>query len=270
MYDNKYLFEYSYAFKEYNAKQYINYLNYTTNIIDVFKYFSSKLFSIFTNKTYVDENYFNIYLNLLISYVNVNQNFLLLYLISEFDYNNAKLIINMIINKFNIINNTNVTLSNNDVVMSNNNYNTYNRIYGSKFNFIVIIYYYIYFIYKCMSIDIYDYNKFLDDLNANFINRVNVDLIVTFGEFIIKKYTTNIYNDCIENLIRLFTYSGNNINLDFSTYYCYLININTFNNGLFTQNNNFAVSEQNTYVNILNNNQEINYTLTNLNYSPIN
>ena len=258
LYDNQFLFDYEYSFKEYNSKQYNNFLDTTNNIIDVFKYFGSKLFNIFTNSTYIDENYFNNYIILMISYVNTNQNFLLLYLISEFDYNNSLLIINSFIYKFNTINNTNISLSNYN--------NKYNKTYGSKFNFIVIIYYYIYFIYKCMEIDINNYNIYLNALNAlnvNFINSQNSNLIISFGEFIVKKYTNNIYNNCIESLVKLFTNISNFIDIDFSTFYYYLTNANIFNK-------NSIISEQNIYTNIFDNNQEINDTFNNLNYSPIN
>ena len=260
LYDNQYLFNYEYTLKEFNSKQYLNYLDNTTNLIDVFKYFSLKLFSIFINKNYIEENYFNNYLNLIISYVNVNQNFLIIYLISEFDYNNSILIINSVINKFNSTNNTNLSLStNNDDVK----FITFN----SKFNLIVILYYYIYFIYKCLSIDINDYNTFLYNLNINFISGNNVEQIITLGEFVIKKYTTNIYNDCIESLIKLFTNTGYYI--DFSTYYFYVLNLNTTNKNSSTRGNNFYITDQNIYTNILKNNNDINETYNNLNYSQI-
>jgi len=271
LYDNQYLFAYDYSLKEYSSKQYNNFLNTTSNIIDVFKYFSSKLFGIFDNSTYIDENYYDDYLNLIISYTNVNKTYLLLYLISEFDFNNSVLIIKSTIDKFNLVNNTNISLSTVDF-SSINNSNIFYAVNSSKFNFIIIIYLYIYFIYKCLSVDVNNYNSFLNNLNADFINGINVDLIVTFGEFIINKYTYNIYNSCIESLIKQFTESSDNISIDFSTKYFYSINsYSVYNNNIFySQNNNFPLSEQNTYLNILNNNDEINTTFNNLNYSPIN
>ena len=67
----------------------------------------------------------------MISYVNANQIYLLLYLISEFDYNNSILIINAAIGKFNFINNTNISLS-----VLNFNDNSLYTIYASKFKVI--------------------------------------------------------------------------------------------------------------------------------------
>ena len=260
-YNAKYLFNQDYCFKEYNSKQYYNYLNSITNITNVFKYFQSKLFSIFSNKTYLDNNYFTDYLNLIISYTNVNDNFLLLYKLSEFNYKNSISIINFYINKFNSINNTNISLSSN---LNNKTYHTY----SSNNNFIIIVYYYIYFIYECMSIDIDSYNSLLNNYATNFINGNNNDVILTFGEYIVNKYTVNIYYNCIEGLIDLFTNSDNNINIDFSTYYYYLTNSTVFDKNILVFNNNS--NNQNVYTNILTNNKEISDTFVNLNYSPMN
>ena len=191
----------------------------------------------------------------MISYVNTNQNFLFLYLISEFDYNNGLSIMNSFVNKFNTINQTNINKLFTD--------SKFTKISNSKFNFIVILYYYIYSVYKCMQLDINDYNKYLNSISIGFNSNqnTNINLFITFGDFVVKKYASNIYNDCINELIKLFT----NINnyLDFSTYYYYDIN-NEFNESKFIPNQNIWI-----YANILDN-TEIKSTYDNLNYTPIN
>ena len=268
VFNNKYLFSYNYNFVEYNIKQYTNFLESNENIINVFKYFKSKLFIIFTNKTYVDENYLINYLNILISYTNNNLNYLILYIISKINFNNAVKIINNYINKFNEVNNTNISLSlsEQNIISSN----VFYSINTSNNNYLTIVYYYIYFIYKCMNIDVNKYNLFLNNLNFDFINQINVNLVKTFNEYIIYKYSSNIYEDCIDELINLFLKTNYDIQINFSKIYFYLenkasnytINLNNLNN--------YLTSEQYIYNNILKNNEEIFITNNNLNYSPFN
>ncbi len=248
IYNNPYLFKYEYVFKEYNLKQYNNFLDLDLNIIDVFKYYQSKLFNIFSVNTQIDDNIFLNYLNILISNTNTNSNYLFLYLLTEFDYNNSISVINVSINKFNSINNTNISLT-----TTNNNINFY-KITQFNFNFINIIYYFIYFVYKCMDLDILKYNAHINNLNS----------IPTFGEYIIAKYTTNIYFDCVDGLINLLSGNNNSLNIDFSKMYFYLIN--NKNDSI----DNFTNQNVNTYVSILKNNAEIKNTFENLNYSQIN
>lgn len=266
IFNNKYFFSYNYNYVEYNIKQNTNFLESNENIINVFKYFKSKLFNIFTNKTFIDENYLNNYLNVLISYTNNNINYLILYIISKINYNNAVKIINKYINTFNETNNTNISLSEQNIISSNIFYftNTTNN------NYLTIIYYYIYFIYKCMNIDINKYNLFLYNLDADFINQINVNLIKTFNEYVINKYSTNIYEDCIDELINLFLKTNYNIQIDFSNIYFYLENkVIQYTNKLNSKSNQY-IFEQYIYNNILNNNEEISITNNNLNYSPYN
>lgn len=264
IFNNKYLFGYNYNFIEYNIKQYSNFLDSNENITNVFKYFKSKLFIIFINKTYMDENYFNNYLNVLISYANNNLNYLILYMISKINFNNAMQIIIKYVNMFNENNNTNITLFEQNILsVLLNSTNTSNN------NYLTIIYYYIYFIYKCMNIDINKYNLYLYDFNVDFINGINVDLIKTFGEYIINKYSSNIYEDCIDDLINLFSKTNYNIQTDFSKIYFYLENkVIELKNNLNNQGNYF-ISEKNIY-NILKNNEEIYTTHSNLSYSSYN
>lgn len=265
-FNDKYLFSYNYNFIEYNIKQHTNFLESNENIINVFKYFKSKLFNIFANKTYIDENYLNNYMDVLISYTNNNINYLILYIISKINYNNAVKIINKYVNTFNNFNNTNISLSEQNIISSNIFYSTNT----SNNNYLTIVYYYIYFIYKCLNIDINKYNLYLYNLKTDFINQTNINLIKTFNEYIINKYSSNIYEDCIDELINLFLKTNYSIQIDFSNVYFYLENkVIEYSNNLNNKSNYF-VTEQYVYNNILNNNQEIFETNNNLNYSPYN
>jgi hypothetical protein len=264
-YNNKYLFDYEYCFKEFVIKQYDNYLDQINNIVNCLQLFQSELFNIFINKNYIDIQSFENYINILVAYTNNNIIYLFLYLLSEFNFNNSISIINKYIEKFNTINNSNISLT------YNKNTINYNKISYNKFNFIVIIYYYIYFIYNCLQIDIKSYNNYLNALDVDFINGININLIVTFDQFIIIKYTLNIYEECINDLIKIF-YNTNNesLNLDFSTYYIYLLYNNILSTNIFENNIYLNITKQNIFINILENNKDIELTNNNLNYSSIN
>jgi hypothetical protein len=82
----------------------------------------------------------------------------------------------------------------------------YNNINFTKYNFIIILYYYVYFIYKCLSADINSYNSLQ---NTG----------IFFGDFIKFKYSTNIYYGCINGIINIFNKIDSDILLDFSIYY---------------------------------------------------
>ena len=253
-YNDDYLFNYKYSLNEYNSKQNINFIDYKNNITNPLQYFRLKLYDIFTEKFYVNDVYFKNYIETLSSYTNTNNIYLFLYLITEYDYYNSISIINKYINIFNSTNNSNISL--NDNQFENKNF--------VKFNFIIIIYYYIYFIFKCLSIDINEFNMLS---NKNY--KISTDLNITFKQFILSKYIVNIYDDCIENLINtLKTNNNRNIILDFSSYYIYSID-NKIYNTYITKNNN-QTSKKNVFTNIINNNHEINNTKYNLIFSPIN
>lgn len=248
LYNDKYLFNYEYSLKEFNSKQNINYIDYTNNINYPLKYFRIKLYDIFTEKFYINNNYFKNYIEILSSYTNINNDYLFLYLIDEYDFYNSISIIKKYLNVFNDVNNSSITLNDNEL----------NIEYFTKYNFIVIIYYYIYFIYKCLSRDINEFNTY------------NINKIMSFQEFIINKYTVNIYDECIENLIIIYTKEKQNITFDFSSYYIYSIDNRVHDNIIFQSMTNYNIMKKNIFNNITDNNQEINDSKYNLNYSPIN
>lgn len=259
IYNDKYLFDYEYSFKEFNSKQNVNYIDFTNNITYPLEYFKIKLYDIFTEKFYINDNYFKNYIFTLSSYTNINSIYLITYLIAEYDFYNSVNIINKYINMFNDVNNSNISL--NDDLQDNKHF--------TKYNFIVIIYYYIYFIFKCLLIDIIEFNRFSSEIfkiNSN----TNTNSNLSFQQFIIGKYTVNIYDECIDNLINLYTKNNKNIILDFSSYYIYSFDNEIYIDDFIINLNNYTYVKKNIFTNIINNNQEINITDYNLNFTPIN
>jgi len=243
---------YKYCFKEFNPKQNTNYLDISTNITDVLEYFQNNLYNVFTFKYFIDINYFKIYINFMSSYVDINIVYLILYLISDYDFYISIFVIDKYLKTFNDVNGSNISLQKDN----NENY--------EKYNFIVILYYYIYFIYKCLYIDINEYNKYILT-----VNNLNNDFLISFDKFIVGKYSINIYVNCIQDLIKIYSNKQVNINLDFSSFYIYVTNNEiVINNN--TQNVNYNLNKKNVFTNILTNNQEISTMYDNLNYTPIN
>jgi len=233
--DYNYNLKNNYCIESFNIKKNENYIS-INNIISCLKYFESQLFYIFNSNNKIDSQYYLNYINLMLNYINSNIVFIFIYLISEYNFNNCINIINKNINIFNSINNLNIQLSNNNLTIK------YNKTNFIKYNFIIIIYYYVYFVYNCLLIDINSYN-----LNTNLI-------IINFENYISQKYTTNIYYDCINDLINIFNMAIDNfISIDFSTYYFIKKNINSYSNYLNVLNNN-----NNIYSNLEFN--DINYT----------
>ena len=261
IYNNNYLFDYEYSLKEFNSKKNINCIDFINNITYPLEYFQIKLYDIFTEKFYINDNYFKNYIFTLSSYTNINNSYLFLYLIDKYDFYSSVNIINKYINIFNDVNNSNISLNDDEY--------TFNNKYFTKYNFIIIIYYYIYFIFKCLAVDIIEFNKFSSEIYK--IN-TNTDINLTFQEFIVHKYTINIYDECIYNLINLYSKDNKNIVLDFSSYYIYSTNNKIYDNAFFMNinTNNYTDIKKNIFTNIINNNQEINDTYCNLNFTPIN
>ena len=229
LYNNSLELDYQYCFKNFNIKQYKNYLN-VNNIISCLNFFLSELFNLLYSNNTIDYQNFNNYISVIIIYINLNSIYFYLYIISEYNFINCITIINNNIIKFNNKNNANISLTNNSTTI------IYNQINFYKYNFIVIIYYYVYFIYNCLIIDIENFNEIIKN---------NDTQILTLNDYIILKYTSNIYYDCINELINIFTESTNNINLDFSIYYftendlLYFQSSNLFNTSIFTNNYKF-------------------------------
>ena len=197
-------YDYEYCITSYNIKQNINYAS-NDNIFITLNYFLSQMFSVLNSQNKTSVEYYGNYINSLINYINSNISFLYLYVITEYNFNGCVSIINKYISKFNSANNSNVSLTH------TNTTTIYNKTNFSKYNFIVIVNYYIYFIYTCLSTDI------------KLFNEQNNTTIYSFQKYVIAKYTTNIYYECIKELITLFeeTLVNEIIDIDFSSYYFY-------------------------------------------------
>ena len=247
-------FNYEFSFKTPNVKKSINYLS-NENIINCLKYYLSSLFIIFDTKNSINVQYIYNYLDSMINYTNSNCVYFYLYLISEFNFGNCVGIINKYINIYNLINSSNINLQQNDNTI------IYNTTNFTKYNFIIIIYYYLYFISKCLVSDINNYN-------SEKTNKININ----FGDYIKFKYTKNIYYECIEELINIFANTTNIIMIDFSTYYySEIINLDNlysdkYYSNILTNSNiygNFEYNYINNRTDLLNSTERLKYTTVN-------
>lgn len=193
------LFKNFYFIKTFDIKQYENYLN-ITNLTDGFKYintFFNNLFYINNNSSY---RYYDQLLNSIYFYISSNYEYLNKYIISEYIFNNAIDIILKYLTIFNVKNNSTISLN-----ISKDS--TYPFSYGkfTKFNYIIIYYLYYSFIKNCCIVDV---NSFNSD-NQVVYNNLN--------KYIISLYSINIYIECLNDLINLFSQEDLKIYLDYST-----------------------------------------------------
>ena len=248
---NSVSFNYEFSFKSYNIKKNINYL-LIDNVINCFKFYQLSLFQIFSTRNKLSSEYGLNYLNSIIEFTNNNFVYFYLYIISEFNFIDSVNIINKNIILFNYINNSNVNLLFNDTTVK------YSNVNFIKYNFIIIVYYYVYFIYKCMEADIISYNSKKSNNTMN------------FADFIGYKYSKNIYNECVNDIINVFNKSQNIISIDFSIYY-YSESTNYENSNKYYSN---IITISNTYssleYNYLNNHNEIINNSDRLTYNSIN
>lgn len=192
-------YDYEFSFKNPNIIKNQNFLS-TNNITKCLQLFLTLLYPIFDTRYRIIDQYYYNYVNSIINYTNNNTVYFYIYLVSEINFRDSISIINKNINKFNLVNNSNINL------LSNNNTTKYNDSNFVKYNFVIILYYYIYFIRECLFADI----KTFESKNT---------LDITFEEYISTKYTKNIYYDTINNILNLFKFSSQEINIDFSILY---------------------------------------------------
>jgi len=143
-------------------------------------------------------------------------------------------IINLIkiqFNFFNQNNNTNINFS------SNEEYIFFNKDF-KNYNSAVIFLYILYFFNLCLKIDI---DNFI--LNNKENNKI-------FNDYLVQKYTYNIYERFLQSIILLIESNLDTINLDYFT------NLISFYNNNFNKNNNYKISSVSQ-----NNNQTYNKTL---------
>lgn len=220
-------YNYAYSFKNYNIKQNINYLS-ISNITNCLNFFETLLFPIFNTNSEINFQHAYNYLNSIQNYTNNNGNYFYLYLITEYSFIESISIINKTIDLYNNVNNSNISLIQNNITTKYTNGNFI------KYNFIVIVYYFIYFISECLESDINEYNSNKKNENIN------------FGEYIVFKYKKNIYYDCIEGLVNLFKKYKIDLNFDFSIYYYKKIdNINKNYSNIITKTSNYSKLEYN-------------------------
>jgi hypothetical protein len=192
-------FDYEFSFKSFNIIQNKNFLS-NNNIKKCLQLYLSLFFPIFSANNKIIIQYYINYINSIINYANNNTVYFYKYLISQINFRDCISILNKNIDKFNLVNNSNINLLYNESTIK---YNDSNFV---KYNFIVILYYYIYFIRKCLFGDIK-------------IFQINDTQSITFGEYISLKYTTNIYYNTINDILNVFKTSSQEIYIDFSILY---------------------------------------------------
>ena len=188
---------YAYSFKSYNIKRYEDFY-LSNNIIDALNYFKSELYYLFYDNKKLNSQYLTNYIMLIMGYLNLNKNYLYTYIVNEYNFTSCIVILQKYLDIFNKTNNYNYSF------YMQNDFSIPNAIF-TKFNVIIIFFYYLYFIHNCLKTEI------------NIYNNENKD--ESFNTYIIKKYTVNIYYNSINELINVFNYDKYIITIDYSTMY---------------------------------------------------
>lgn len=213
----------SYIIKSYNTKQFVNYLD-NKNIIDPFINVYNELYSIFFNNNLLGQAFYNNAINNIETYITINKTFLYVYIINENTFKNCVETITEYILLFNEKNNAHIKTI--DTYLLKKKFN--------KYNVITIYLYFLYFIKECLIIDIELYNDIISSTTSIYNN---------FNEYIIRKYTENIYYTTINDIINILNSKNNIIMLDYSTIFYYTLINTDINNTLldFTYNTNQGV-----------------------------
>jgi hypothetical protein len=188
---------YTYTFKSFNIKKNDNYL-LSNNIITALNNFKSGMYNLFYDNKKINSQYFTNYIYQLTSYINQNINFLYVFMINEYNYDLCFSILQKYLDSFNNANNYNFSF------ITSNEYSI-PYLPNNKYMVIYILFYFLYFINTCLKIEINIFN--------------NNNLEESFNTFIIKKYTVNIYYNCISELINVFNTDTFIISFDYSTFY---------------------------------------------------
>lgn len=185
----------SYNFKSFNIKQYQNYL-VNNNIIEGLNHFIDLYNEIIFISGIISYRLYKNIIGGMYKYITNNFTYLDKYLLSEYTFRDANNIINEYLLIFNTTNDTNITLI-------NTSENGFESEQYTKFNYCVIMLNYLMFVSQCLIIDV---NTF-DNLNNRTIN---------FSQWLINKYSINIYVICLDDLISIFDVEENLITLDYS------------------------------------------------------
>ncbi len=188
-----------YNFKSYDIKQFVNYLD-NFNITDSLKFIYSLFNQLLPSKDLLAYEYYNQLLDGTQKYVNENFTYLNNYEINDIIFNQCYNIIILYLNKFN-------TRNNSDINITDSYKYPFTTNFFNKKNFIIVILLYVSFISQCMSLDV---NSFINKATQEIQNE-------SFDYYVKSKYSENIYTNCINDLIVIFTNSGIIINLDYST-----------------------------------------------------
>ena len=180
--------------KSIDVKQYINFLN-NDNIITSFKFIESLFNDILLSYNTVIVEYYDNLITSIIKYIKQNIIYFMNYNIDEIIFKQCYNKLLVYLYNFNQSNNSNITLLIN-YPFTKNNFITY--------NIITIDLLYLSFIEQCLNIDIQNYLQ-----NSSVYNN--------FNNYIVTKYSYNIYIQCLEDFIIFTNNSGTLITLNYSS-----------------------------------------------------
>lgn len=188
-----------YNFKSNDIKQFVNYLD-NSNVIGAFKYIYSQFNSLLLSYNILGYQYYLQIISNSNKYINENFTYLLYYAVNEIVFNQCLNRILVYVDKFNTTNNTNVILIEDQYTFINQSF--------AKTNIICILLLFMKFINSCLSVDV-----------NTFIGLQNFSIDNNFNNYLVTKYSLNIYTECLNEIITILSNSGNLINLDYNTIY---------------------------------------------------
>lgn len=209
-----------YANKSYDIKAYQNILTYE-QISNGFTYFKKLLFNVNDNKS---DNSFVYYQNLtngIIKYIFDNFSYLINYLVSDFVFTKLIIIFDEYLSLYNSKNNTDVSLYDYIDTIFNIKTNFSNKKFQT--NSIVVIYLIFYlFVIICLNNDL---NKYAFENSSSYKN---------FYDYVLSKYSQNIYLNLLEDVILAINEGTNKLIFNYSTIYIQnILNSSTINTSLF-------------------------------------
>jgi hypothetical protein len=244
-----------YNYKGSNVKQFVNIIN-NNNITDGLIFINSLYSNILASYNLSVNNYYNIFINSIDKYISNNIQYLSIYLFDEIIFKQCYNRIIYYLNKYNQVNNSNITLLDSYPFTNNTfNNNTFNNT-----SVLIIYLLYISFINKCLNSDIQNFT--ILNLNEN------------LNTYIISLYSINLYTECLNDLITYTSYinNANGINLNYSA--IPVNKLNNINNQFITNTSikynfekiylNEDITTNKIYYNLLNKYSNIYVTSTNI------
>lgn len=191
-----------YINETFDIKKYKNIIS-STQIIEGFVYYKTLLYN--NINTFLLTWFDNLKLGI-IKYIFDNYIYLTNYTISDYLFNDLLSIYDNYMLLYNLKNNSNINLLSNTILQFNKNISN-NRFITN--NIIVIYFLYYLYIINCMYTDILNY------INLYLYSTIQVEL-QTFENYLINKYSENIYLNCLEKIINLINNSTDNLTINYA------------------------------------------------------